>query len=107
MKLPTNFCETVITNIIFEKKLRVKRVAGVGISGSDDARAMTQRGFPIESGQRIVTLALKQVLVLVKQAAKKNVLKTSFLYSLEIRRRAQYLNVEVFELVSLSDLPAR
>ena len=69
MKLPTNFCEAVITNIIFEKKLRVKRVAGVGISGSDDARAMTQRGFPIESGQRIVTLAPKQVLVLVKQAA--------------------------------------
>jgi hypothetical protein len=69
LKLPTNFCEAVITNIIFEKKLRVKRVASVGISGSDDARAMTQRGFPIESGQRIVTLAPKQVLVLVKQAA--------------------------------------
>ena len=69
MKLPSNFCEAVITNIIFEKKLRVKRVAGARISGSDDVRAMTQRGFPIESGQRIVTLAPKQMLVLVKQAA--------------------------------------
>ena len=69
MKLPSNFCEAVITNIIFEKKLRGKRVAGARISGSDDVRAMTQRGFPIESGQRIVTLAPKQVLVLVKQAA--------------------------------------
>jgi len=69
LKLPSNFCEAVITNIIFEKKLRVKRVAGARISGSDDVRAMTQRGFPIESGQRIVTLAPKQVLVLVKQAA--------------------------------------
>ena len=97
----------MITNIIFEKKLRVKRVAGARISGSDDVRAMTQRGFPIESGQRIVTLAPKQVLVLVKQAAIEKPFKTSFLYSLEIRRRAQYLNVEVFELVSLSDLPAR
>ena len=69
MKLPTNFCEAVITNIIFEKKLRVKRVAGARISVSVDACSMTRRGSSIESGQRIVTLAPKKVLVLVKQTA--------------------------------------